>query len=75
MQRIHYVVPARDGGWDVRQEGEFERIRHYEQKEQAVEFARRLSELEETELVIEDESGDVESKAFYGTGRAPDRLL
>jgi hypothetical protein len=58
MTRAHHVVSNEDsGGWDVRAEGEFEPIRHFREKEKAVEFARELSAVEQTELVIHDLHG------------------
>ncbi|MBI5439730.1 MAG: DUF2188 domain-containing protein [Deltaproteobacteria bacterium] len=56
MARAHHVVPnAQDGGWDVKAEGEFEPIRHFRRKEDAVDFARGLSRIEMAELIVHDE--------------------
>jgi hypothetical protein len=53
------VVPnARDGGWDVKAEGEFEPIRHFRRKEAAVEFAERLGAIERAEVVVHEEAAE-----------------
>jgi hypothetical protein len=66
MHRAHHVVPNAEGGWDVKQEGEFEVVRHFREKARAIGFARDLSRIEHTELVVYDEDGNIEEKDLYG---------
>lgn len=54
MTRVHHVIPNPEGGWAVLAEGEFEPVRRFRTKETAIEFAERLSRIENATLVVHD---------------------
>jgi hypothetical protein len=65
MNREHHVVPSPRGGWDVKQTHHSQKY-HFEEKRDPVLKARELSKKEQTELVIHDKQGRIETKDSHG---------
>lgn len=71
--RIVYDVLPGDGrgGWDVKKEGEPAPIKHFEVKEEAVQYGRELAKREHLDgglgqLHIHDRRGRIENEWTYG---------
>ncbi len=58
----HHVVPAKDGGWDVKINNAGHRTYHTRKKSTAIKKARAISRKHKTELVIHDSKGRIEVK-------------
>ena len=57
MTKTHHVVPAKDGGWNVKKGGAERASGHFETKAEAVKSAREISRNQETELKIHHKNG------------------
>lgn len=62
----YHVVPNPGGGWDVRRGGSEQAVRHFDNKETAVEHARNIGSAADTDLDNRDGG-----KARTGKGRRP----
>jgi len=71
MNKQHHVVPAPDGGWDVKRSNEERALRHFENKDEAVDFARGVSRADRTELVIHNEQGRIIQSDSHGNDPYP----
>lgn len=64
IKRSNHVVPS-DSGWAVRKSGATRASRTFDTKPEAVEYGRKLSKSEETELYVHKKNGMVENKNSY----------
>jgi hypothetical protein len=72
MANQTHVVPNPKGGWDVKQDDAERASRHFETKQDAVEFGRDLSKRQGTELVIHNKSeGEISQKDSHGSDKNP----
>ena len=51
-REVYYLRYIPDKGWDVRKEGIIPALRHFREKQDAIEYGRALAEKDNTELVI-----------------------
>lgn len=65
----HHVVPAKDGGWDVKINNAGHRTYHTRKKSTAIKKARAISRKHKTELVIHDTKGRIEVKNSHDVVR------
>ena len=72
-KKSHHVVPALDGGWSVKRGGSVRASRHFETKEAAESWARRVSRKEGSDLVIHKWDGTIESKHYFQGDPTRDR--
>lgn len=66
MSDSHHVVPNPEGGWDIKRSGGEKSIKHFEIKQDAVDAARKISQNQETELVIHNKDGQIGKKDSHG---------
>ena len=66
-----HVVPNKDGGWDVKQSGGKRTSGHFDAKKEATDRARKLSQNQNTELVIHNKDGKISQKDSHGNDTCP----
>jgi hypothetical protein len=70
-RRTHHVVPDSDGGWYVKKGGGEKAIKHFEKKEEAVDYARDISINQKSELVIHKKIGTIHRSDSHGGDPCP----
>jgi hypothetical protein len=73
MAKTHHVVPAKDGGWNVKKGGADKASKHFEDKKDAVDFGREVSKNQRSELYIHKKDGTIQSKDSHGKDPIPPR--
>jgi len=61
---IHVI--NQDNEWKVKRDKSERSIRNFNTKKEAVDFARKLSKKDNTELVIHDKDGRIQQKDSHG---------
>jgi len=69
----HHVVPAPDGGWNVKRGGSERASAHCDTKREAVDRAREISRNQGTELVIHNQDGKIAGADSHGNDPCPPR--
>lgn len=69
----HHVVPGPEGGWNVMRGDALRASRHFETKEDAESWGRKISRQMGSELVIHKWDGTIERKDSHGRGLLPPR--
>jgi hypothetical protein len=69
----HHVVPAPNGGWNVRKGGAERASKHFEKKEDAVKWGQEISKSQGTEFYIHKRDGTIERKSSPGRDPRPPR--
>ena len=60
--KAHHIVPHPDGGWSVKKAGRPNLIGHFDTRREAVAAGRRISQEQNTELVIHGLAGMYQGK-------------
>ena len=71
--KSHHVVPDPDGGWNVLKGGSDRASKHFEIQQAAIEWARKVSRTQKTELVIHRRDGTILQKDLQGHDPLPPR--
>lgn len=66
-----HVTPHPDGGWQVKGEGNQKATARTETKQESVNIARKISQNQESELVIHGKDGKIQSKDSHGNDPFP----
>lgn len=61
-----HVVPNPKGGWDIKQARAERASGHFDNKQEAVDRAREISQNQKTELVIHNKDGKIAIKDSHG---------
>ena len=69
--RSNHVLPNPNGGWTVKKEGSGRALRVFENREDAIRYARHISIAERSEIVIHSRDGRIRDKDSYGRDPAP----
>jgi hypothetical protein len=69
--KSHHVVPAPDGGWNVKKGGSERASKHFEHKVDAEKYARNVSINQKSELVIHKRDGTIQKKDSHGNDPNP----
>uniref|UniRef100_A0A7V6A3B0 DUF2188 domain-containing protein n=1 Tax=Desulfobacca acetoxidans TaxID=60893 RepID=A0A7V6A3B0_9BACT len=72
-KKSHHVVPAPQGGWNVKKSGDIKASKHFERKQDAIERARDVSRKQRTDLVIHKKDGTIASKTSHSRDPYPPR--
>ncbi len=62
----HHVLPDPEGGWDVKRGGAERASRHFDIKQDAVDYAREVSRNQGTELRIHNRNGQIGQSDSHG---------
>lgn len=71
MAKSHHVVPSKDGGWNVKRGGAEKASKHFDKKTDAVEYGRKVSQNQESELYIHGKDGKIQEKDSHGNDPCP----
>jgi hypothetical protein len=71
MSNTRHVVPNPNGGWDSKKGGADRASKHFETKQDAVDYSRELSKKQKTELVIHKKNGTIQKKDSHGNDNFP----
>jgi hypothetical protein len=69
--KSHHVVPAPDGGWNVRRGGADRVSGHFRTKIEAVDAARQISRNQNTELFVHGQDGQIQARDSHGNDPFP----
>ena len=72
-RKSHHVVPDSDGGWNVKKGGAERASKHFDRKQDAVDYGRKVSQNQESELVIHRKDGTIERSDSHGHDPNPPR--
>jgi hypothetical protein len=67
----HHVVPNPDDGWDVERSGAERASKHFKTKQEAIDWARKVSQNQGTELVIHGKDRKIQQKDSHGNDPYP----
>lgn len=71
-RKEHHVVPNKEqGGWDIKKGGGSKSIKHTETKKESEKIARKISQNQESELVIHGEDGKIQRSDSHGNDPNP----
>ena len=70
-RQTHHIVPAPNGGWNVKRGGSSRVSGHYETKKEAIDAGRIISRNQKTELVIHGQNGRIQSADSHGPDPCP----
>jgi len=66
-----HVVPNKEGGWDIKQNGSQRSSGHHDKKTDAVDRAREISQNQGTELYVHNKDGKIGRKDSHGNDPHP----
>ncbi|HVT85387.1 MAG TPA: DUF2188 domain-containing protein [Chitinophagaceae bacterium] len=72
-KKNQHVVPGKNGGWNVKGEGNSKATTHTETKQEAIDKAREIAKNQRSELVIHGKDGKIQDKDSYGNDPVPPR--
>ena len=73
MSNTRHVVPNSEGGCDSKKGGAKRASKHFEKKQDALDYSRNLSKKQKTELVIHRKNGTIQEKDSHGNDNFPPR--
>ena len=63
---VYHVFASRKGGWVIRRREKSRTLHKFDTKQEAVDFGRKISRKEESELVIHRKDGSIQGVDRYG---------
>lgn len=72
-RKTHHVVPNSDGGWDVKTGGGERAIKHFDKKQNAVDYGREVSKNQGSEFIIHKKDGKIQNADSHGGDPIPPR--
>lgn len=70
-RKERHVVPNPDGGWDSKRENAERASKHFETKEDAMQWSRKKSNSEGSELVPHKKDGTIQNPDSHGKDPNP----
>lgn len=70
-RKTHHVVHNNDGGWDVKKGGGKRSIKHFDNKQDAVDYGRDVSKNQKSEFVIHKKDGTIQNSDSHGGDPCP----
>lgn len=71
MGKNQHVVPNKNGGWDIKGEGNSKSTKHTDTKNEAISFAKEIAKNQKSELVIHNKDGKISDKDSFGNDPCP----
>jgi hypothetical protein len=71
MGKNQHVVPDKDGGWNVKGEGNSKSTAHTDTKQEAIDIAKQIAQNQQSELIIHGKDGKIQDKDSYGNDPHP----
>lgn len=70
-RKTHHVVPNPKGGWDVKKGGAGKSSVHTNNKKDAIDIGRKISQNQKTEFVIHNKDGKISQADSHGNDPNP----
>ena len=70
-KKSHHVVPSSKRGWSVRKGGSLKASKTFDNKKDAINYARKVSKNQKSELVIHKKDGTINRKESHGRDPFP----
>ena len=70
-RNTHHVVHNPKGGWDSKKGGSDKAIKHFNLKQDAIDFTRVISKNQGSELVIHGQNGKIQQSDSHGQDPCP----
>lgn len=67
----HNVQPNKSGGWDVKKDGAKRASKHFENKDDAIDYGRDVSKNQGTELRIKGKDNKIQQSDSHGKDPCP----
>jgi len=72
-RKTHHVVPSPKGGWSVKKGGASKASKTFNNKTAAINYARKVSKNQKSELIIHKKDGTIQRTASHGNDPIPPR--
>jgi uncharacterized protein YdaT len=72
-KKSHHVVPTPSGGWNVKKGGATRASRHFDNKQDAIQWGKQVSKNQKTDFVVHRKDGTIQSKENYRRGSKPSK--
>ena len=66
MGKNQHVVPSKSSGWNVKGAGNSKATKHFDTKQDAIDYGRQTSRNQKSELVIHNKDGRIAQKDSHG---------
>jgi uncharacterized protein YdaT len=70
-KKVHHVFPHQGGGWSVRRSDTARASRIFSNKNDAIEYARKLAQKDHSDLFVHNKDGTISQKNSYGPDTYP----
>lgn len=70
-RKTHHVVPNSQGGWDVKKGGGSKSLKHFDKKNDAVNFGRIVSSNQKSEFIVHGKDGRIQKCDSHGNDPCP----
>jgi len=71
VRKSHHVVPSSKRRWSVRKGGSLKASKIFDNKKDAINYARKVSKNQKSELVIHKKDGTINRKESHGRDSFP----
>lgn len=71
MGKSQHVVPDKNGGQNVKGAGNSKATKHFDTKQPATDYARKISQNQGSELIIHNKDGRIAQKDSHGKDPHP----
>ena len=70
-RKERHVVPSENGGWDSKRENAQRASKHFNTKEEAMDWSRQKAKEEKSELIPHKKDGTIQDPDSYGNDSNP----
>lgn len=70
-RKTHHVVPNPKGGWDVKKGGSERASLHTDNKKDAINIGRKISQNQKSEFIIHNKDGKISQSDSHGNDPFP----
>ena len=70
-RKTHHVVPNGGDGWNVKRGGAERASKHFDHKQDAIDYARQVSINQQSELIIHGHNGRIQDCDSHGGDPCP----
>ncbi|OAV70395.1 hypothetical protein Barb7_03268 [Bacteroidales bacterium Barb7] len=72
-KKTQHVVPSLNGGWNVRASRSLQATKHFDDKREAITFAKDISKKQQMELFVHKAGRTIRLRNSYGNDPSPPR--
>lgn len=70
-RKTHHIVPNPQGGWDLKKGGSERVSKHFDNKQNAIDTGRKISQNQKTEFIIHNKNGQISQSDSHGNDPNP----